>query len=109
MSKEEYYNKIKKLIYRKFDELEVFKSTNGKKIYLHYKNSEYANILINKKSGEVYYHYNFRDKFFYTIRLENADFQIFLKGWIENTFQIKVSHPAVIPSHLIRWLKIPTK
>ena len=131
MSKEEYYSKIKRFIYKRFNELEVFESTDGKKILLHYKNNDYANILIKKKSGEVYYNYEFRDKICKLIRLKNVDFEILLKGWIENTFQMQVNHPwkginktykiientfqmqvnhpAVIAGYLIDWLKIPTK
>jgi len=44
MSKEEYYSKIKKIIYRKFDELEVVKRNRGNNLYLRYKNEEYAQI-----------------------------------------------------------------
>ncbi len=39
MSKEEYYSKIKKIVYRKFDELEVVERNDGDDIYLHYKNN----------------------------------------------------------------------
>jgi hypothetical protein len=109
MSKEEYYNKIKRFVYKRFNELEVFESTDGKKILLHYKNNDYANILIKKEFGNVYYHYEFKDKFCKLIRLKKVDFEILLGRWVEDTFQMEVSCPTVIAGYLIDWLKIPTK
>ena len=95
MSKEEYYSKIKRFVYKRFNELEVFESTDGKKILLHYKNKGYAEILIKKISGEVYYNYEFKDKFFKIIKLEKVDFEILLGRWVEDTFQMKVSHTQI--------------
>jgi len=90
MSKEQYYNKIKVFIYRHFNELKVAKRNDGDDIYLHYKNNRYAEILIKKKSGEVYYNYEFRDKICKLIRLKKVDFEILLSKWVEDTFQMKV-------------------
>ena len=95
MSKEEYYSKIKRFVYRKFDELEVAKRNDGDDIYLHYKNNRYAEILIKKKSGEVYYYYEFSEKICKVIRLKKVDFEILLSKWVEDTFQIKVNHTLV--------------
>jgi hypothetical protein len=110
MSKEEYYSKIKKLIYRKFDELEVVERNDGNTLYLRYKNKGYAEILIKKISGEVYYNYEFRIKFFKIIHLEMVDFEFLLKRWVEDTFQMKVRHSkslyVIYPDGL---LMIPTK
>ena len=92
MSKEKYYNKIKRFVYRKFDELEVFESDNGNNIYLRYKNEEDAKVRIEKNSGIVYYNYKFREKTLKLIPFEYTDFQIFLSRWVENTFQMKVKH-----------------
>ena len=92
MSKEQYYNKIKKFVYRRFDELEVVERNDGNTLYLRYKNNGHAEILIKKKSGEVYYNYEFRDKICKLIRLKKVDFETLLKSWAEDTFQIKVSN-----------------
>ena len=92
MSKEEYYSKIKKIVYRKFDELEVVERNKRNDLYLRYKNKGYAEILIKKISGEVYYDYEFKDKFFKIINLEKVDFEILLGRWVEDTFQMKVNH-----------------
>jgi hypothetical protein len=89
MSKEEYYSKIKKIIYRKFDELEVVKRNRGNNLYLRYKNEEYAQIRINKKSDFVYYSYTLSDKICKIFQLEKRDFEIILRAWIEDTFKIK--------------------
>ena len=89
MSKEEYYSKIKKIIYRKFDELEVVKRNRGNNLYLRYKNEEYAQIRINKKSVFVYYSYTLSDKICKIFQLEKRDFEIILRAWIEDTFKIK--------------------
>jgi hypothetical protein len=112
MSKEEYYSKIKRFVYRKFDELEVTERNKRNDLYLHYKNNEYAEILIKKKSGEVYYNYNYElsDKFFMTINLEKVDFEILLGRWVEDTFQMKVNHThecVLVIEHMM--LKIPFK
>ena len=92
MSKEKYYNKIKRFVYRKFEDLEVAERNDGNDLYLHYKNKQYGEILIKKISGEVYYDYEFKDKFFKIINLEKVDFEILLGRWVEDTFQMKVNH-----------------
>ena len=92
MKKEEYYNKIKIFIYRKFEELEVVKRNNRNELYLRYKNGDSAQIMINKNSGWVYYFRRFRYKIDNMIRLEQDDFEILLSRWVEDTFQIKVNH-----------------
>jgi hypothetical protein len=91
MSKEEYYSKIKRFVYRKFNELEVVERNLGDALFLRYNNEPYAQIRINIKSGNVYYYRNFRNKFIKVIHMENSDFEILLGKWIEETFQIKVS------------------
>ena len=109
MSKEEYYSKIKRFVYKRFNELKVAKRNDGDDIYLHYKNKRYAEILIKKISGEVYYDYEFKDKICKLIRLKKADFEIILKRWVEDAFQMKVSH-NYFPALLWREsLKIPFK
>jgi len=89
MSKEQYYNKIKRYIYRKFDELEVI--NKGAYVYLRYKNDDYADILFRKELGYVYYYSGFKKKIINITRLETRDFEILLYRWIENTLQIKVN------------------
>jgi len=37
MSKEKYYNKIKRFIYKRFNELELIERNNGEYLYLRYK------------------------------------------------------------------------
>ena len=90
MSKEEYYSKIKRFVYRKFDELEVTERNDYDTLVLH--NEDYYEILIEKKSGFVYYSYRLSNKIYKTIRLEETDFEILLKSWVEETFQVKVKH-----------------
>ena len=90
MSKEEYYNKIKRFIYKRFNELEVVERNDGNTLYLRYDNEEYAQIRINKKLGWISYSDRFRDKICKLIRLNQVDFEILLKSWAEETFQIKV-------------------
>jgi hypothetical protein len=90
MSKEQYYNKIKKFVYRKFEELELVERNNGNFLYLCYKNNEEAQIRINKKSGLVLYTKRFGDKINMIFRLEQIDFEILLSIWVEDTFKMKV-------------------
>ena len=94
MRKEEYYNIIKKYIYRKFDVLEVVERNDGNTLYLRYKNNKYAEIIINKKFGEVYYHSEYKKKICYMIGVNQVDFEILLKSWVEETFQMKVSYTS---------------
>ena len=91
MSKEEYYDRIKKWLYIKFDELKVIESLNGNNLFFKYKNQKYCDIRIQKNSGIVFYYYMFSEKFFNRIRLKEADFEIILSKWIEDRFQIKVT------------------
>jgi len=109
MSKEKYYNKIKRFVYRKFEDLEVAERNDGNDLYLHYKNKQYGEILIKKISGEVYYNYEFNDKFFKIINLEKVDFEILLGRWVEDTFQMKVNHTGRLPYIADIRLKIPLK
>ena len=109
MSKEEYYSKIKRFVYRKFEDLEVVKSNDGNNIYLHYKNEEYAQILAEKKSGELIYHYSFANKIIKPIPMAMLDFEILLKRWVEDTFQIKVINTNGIYRLIEFMLKIPFK
>ena len=109
MSKEEYYSKIKRFVYKRFNELEVVERDNGNFLYLRYKNKGYAEILIKKISGEVYYDYEFKDKFFKIINLEKVDFEILLGRWVEDTFQMKVNHTGRLPYIADIRLKIPLK
>ena len=90
MSKEEYYSKIKRFVYRKFDELEVTERNDYDTLVLH--NEDYYEILIEKKSGFVYYSYRLSNKIYKTIPLEETDFELLLKRWVEDTFQVKVKH-----------------
>ena len=110
MSKEEYYNKIKRFVYKRFNELEVVERDNGNFLYLRYKNKGYAEILIKKISGLVLYTKRLRDKINKIVPLEEIDFEILLSRWVEDTFQMKVNHT----SELTEWralfaLKIPLK
>jgi hypothetical protein len=102
MRKEKYYNIIKKYIYRKFDVLEVVKRNDGNTLYLRYKNNEYAEIIINKKFGEVYYYSEYKKKICYMIGINQVDFEILLKSWVEETFQMKVSYTS--GSFGVNWL-----
>ncbi len=90
MSKEEYYSKIKKIVYRKFDELEVIHSSHNNDLYIRYKNDKYAQIVIGKTTGFIFYYYEFKDKICNIIQLETRDFKILLERWVQDTFQIKV-------------------
>lgn len=90
MSKEKYYDKIKRLVYRKFNELEVIDSSHGNDLYIRYKNDDYAQVLIAKTNGYVFYYYEFKDKICNMIQLEERDFKILLERWVQDTFQIKV-------------------
>ena len=91
MSKEEYYSKIKRFVYKRFNELEVIERSNVNYLYLRYNNNKYAEIAINKKTNNVYYDHKFRGKICKTISLENTDFEILLCKWVEDTFQMKVN------------------
>ena len=90
MSKEQYYNKIKRFVYNRFNELEVIERDNGNILYFRYDNEEYAQIRINKKLGWISYSDRFRDKICKLIRLKKVDFEILLSKWVEDTFQMKV-------------------
>ena len=109
MSKEEYYSKIKKFVYRRFEELEVVKSNDGNNIYLHYKNEEYAQILAEKKSGELIYHYSFANKIIKPIPMAMHDFEILLKRWVEETFKMKVSRTKGIFFNRVASFSLPIK
>jgi hypothetical protein len=109
MSKEEYYSKIKRFLYRKFEELELVERNNGNYLYLRYDNEEYAQIRIDKKSGRVFYSKRLRDKINKIFRLEEIDFKILLKSWVEDTFQIEVNHTEYVVTVAAGGLKIPTK
>ena len=90
MSKEEYYSKIKRFVYNRFNKLEVIERNDGNTLYLRYDNEQYAKIGIDKKLGWVLYSNRFRNNINKIFQLEEIDFEIFLKKWIEDTFQIKV-------------------
>jgi hypothetical protein len=90
MSKEEYYSKIKRFVYKRFNELEVIDRNNGNFLYLGYKNKGYAEIVIDKNSGLVYYYTGFKDKINKMVPLKMRDFEILLDRWVEDTFKIKV-------------------
>ena len=110
MSKEEYYSKIKKVIYRKFNELEVIERDNGNDIYLRYKNDDYAKILVKRNSGEVIYCYRFRSKILKPIPIEKRDFEILLSRWAEDKFKIKANYILILsPGSFTIRLKIPPK
>ena len=96
MSKEKYYNKIKRYIYRKFEELEVFESNDGNYLYLRYKHAEFAKIVVNKSLLKVSYYTGFRDKINKIVPLEKRDFEILLKRWIKDTFQMKMKNANAI-------------
>ncbi len=95
MDKEQYYNRIKKWVYGKFDELEVIKRKKGSNVYLRYKNGEYTQVEIDKKFGYVYYYYEFSEKICKHLRIEKHDFEILLKRWVEETFQMKVDNVII--------------
>ena len=109
MDKEEYYNIVKRFVYRKFNELEVSTRNDVDVIYLHYTNMEYAKARIRINSGEVYYVNKFRNKIIKPINLEKGDFDILLSRWIEDTFQIKVNDTISAVSAFPEGLKMPTK
>ena len=109
MSKEEYYSKIKRFVYRRFDELEVVERNDGNTLYFHYDNEQYAQIRINKKLGWVFYSNRFRGKINKIFRLEQIDFEILLKSWVEDTFKIKVLNTHSVDDALTLALKIHLK
>jgi len=90
MCKYKFYNAIKKIIHRKFNELEVVGRNNGNDLHLHYKYDNHAKILIKKKSGNVYYYYGFKSKIINMIPMEQRDFEVLLKRWVEDSHQMKV-------------------
>ena len=92
MDKEKYYNKIKKWIYEKFNELNIYESYNGSTIYLHYKNDDQVQIKIRKNSGIVQYYNGFMAKIVKPISLNPNDFEILLGRWIEEKFKTDVIH-----------------
>ena len=89
MKNESYYNKIKRFFYKKFDRLEVIDIEYIVQIY--YKNEEYAEIIIKKDSGSVYYSYSFSNKTRKYFYLTTIDFENILKMWVEDKFKIKVN------------------
>lgn len=94
MDKEKFYTGIKNTLYRKFNNLEEIDQVNY--LFLRYKNEEYAEIVVDKKSGEVYYYYNgFCGKIYDIIPLERLDFEALLGRWVEDTFKIKVEHVGI--------------
>ena len=99
MNKEKFYTGIKNTLYRKFNKLDVVERNDCDTLYLGYKNDEYAEIVIDKKSGEVYYYYDeydgFASKIYDIIRLGLPDFEVILGRWIEDTFKIKVEHIGI--------------
>lgn len=109
MNKENYYNKIKKYIYRKFEELEVAERNDGNDLYLHYKNKQYCEIRLKKKLGELNYYYAFREKVIKLIPMEKRDFEIILSGWVEDTFKIKLKLIQKCNVLLSSTLHIPLK
>jgi hypothetical protein len=90
MDKEEYYNKIKRFIYKRFNELEVIEHNNGNLIYLHYKNEGHVEVIIQKEFGSVLNYYKFRQKICKMVDLKVVDFEILLNRWVEDTLKIKV-------------------
>lgn len=90
MDKEQYYNSIKNLLYKKFDELKLYDNPNGLVSYLHYDRDDYAQIRIFKHTGRVFYYHGFAKKLFKFIRLEYEDFEIILGRWVEEKFKIHV-------------------
>jgi len=95
MNKEKLYGGIKKTMYRKFNKLEMVERNDGDTLYLGYKNDEYAEIVIDKKSGEVYYHFEYKNKICNMIGVNQVDFEVLLGRWIEDTFKIKVEHIGI--------------
>ena len=107
MDKEKSYKPIKRWIYRKFNELEVSEDHFTNIIYLHYKNDENAQVLIGKNLGKVFYHDKFRKKLYMYVPLEEKDFQILLKDWIEDTYHAKVDYISHIHSDTTVLLRLP--
>lgn len=97
MRKEQYYNSIKRFVYRKFDELKVFQSNDGNVLYLHYKNDDDVQIRIYKNTRTVNCYFGFKIKIAKVISLNDADFEILLSRWIEDKFQIKVRNIVSSP------------
>jgi len=95
MNKEKFYTGIKNTMYRKFNKLEMVERNDGNTLYLRYKNDEYAEIIINKKFGEVYYYSEYKKKICYMIGVNQVDFEVLLGRWIEDTFKIKVEHIGI--------------
>ena len=89
---EEYYNKIKAFVYRKFDKLTIKKNVyNTSIMYLYYEKNAYYEIMIEKNTGKVIYYYGLENNINKIIPITRVDFQILLEKWINDKFQIKVS------------------
>ena len=95
MKNENYYNKIKRLIYKRFDALDV--EDLGHKQCLFNKESRRIEISIFKQPGEVYYRNKFSEKICKYFSVDRVDFEIFLKMWIKDKFKIKIKVNKIYP------------
>ena len=87
--KEEYYNKIKRVIYKRFDALDVEDLEHT--LYLRKKGTKFTEITIYKNLGSVYYSFGLYNKIFIYTNLYQDDFEILLKMWLDDKFKIKVT------------------
>ena len=110
MNKEKLYGGIKNTLYRRFDKLKVVERNSGAELYLRYNQDKHAEIVIKKRSCNVYYYYGFKSKLNKLLPIEDGDFEILLIRWIEEKFKMKV-HDTIprLLSHEDRILKIPIK
>lgn len=110
MNKEKLYGGIKNILYRRFEKLKVVERDNGTVIYLRYNQGKHAEIVIKKRSCNVYYYYGFKSKLNKILPIEDTDFEVLLTRWIEERFQMKVNDTfARMLSHEDRILKITIK
>ena len=90
MNNKQLYNGIKRWIYRKLNQLEVTERNDGKMLFL--RQGSYIQIIIIKDAGEVICMSPLYDKIHKLTPLKEIDVKIFVKMWVEETFNIEVKH-----------------
>lgn len=88
MSENKLYLKTRRWFYNRFDKLKVSEDTE--KILLKDKH-EFSVVRIYKSEKEAFYFVFFRYDLVSVIPIKNADFEMFLREWIEDKFKIKLT------------------
>lgn len=109
MNKEKFYTGIKNTMYRKFERLEIVEHYNANILYLRFKHEKQAQIVIKTKSCNVYYYYRFKFKIDKLFPIQDNDFEILLKRWVEDKFKMKVNDIFARVLSQDRILMIPTQ